>query len=82
MEDPPPARHTQKVLDRLLEPVEQEFGDPLQLDAYDQTNWTFLDEFGEDVAANVHFLITTRKDIADYTSQCSEEAICLNNIGE
>ena len=68
----------QEIWKNLQAVVFQEFGNPIELDAVSQTNWSFLEEFGEKMVQNGSSWI--QKNIRS-THRCSKQASCINSIG-
>ena len=69
----------QEVSKRLDELFDQEFGYPLKLEALKKTNWSFLEELGENVSKFVPELMPK---VSYRNYDCNAQAICLNTIGK
>ena len=64
----------------LLAAIILELGDPIQLDAVAQTNWSFLEYHLElDLVRNSSIVI---QELIKPKHKCSKQAICANSIGE
>ena len=73
-------RQMQVLWEQLQTAVTFELGDPIQLDAVAETNWTFLEDYiKHDLIKNSSIVI--QKTIKP-KHQCSKQASCVNSIGK